>query len=153
MPEIHMEIGQLDGAGSAALDRGVAELQVPNITVAIRPDIVAAMGEKFAFITSAAVLTCLVGDEVGPISRADGGIALAHNVLDEVSAVAAADGYPLADTFRAGLEAILTDPSSTFGPSMFRDMRAGRPVEITVLNDLADRARSHHLGTPLLDAS
>jgi 2-dehydropantoate 2-reductase len=36
---------------------------------------------------------------------------------------------------------------------MFRDMRAGRPVEITVLNDLADRARSHHLSTPLLDAS
>ena len=119
----------------------------------VRPDVVSAMWEKFAFITSTAVLTCLMGDEVGPIARADGGIRLAHSVLDEVAAVASADGYPLDQTFRTGLDALLTDPSSSFGPSMFRDMRAGRPIEITVLSDLADRARRHRLDTPLLDAS
>jgi 2-dehydropantoate 2-reductase len=152
-PVVQMEIGQLDGRGSAALDRTVAELSVDNIAVTVRHDIIAAMWEKFAFITSTAVLTCLVGEEIGPVIRADGGIALARNVLDEVASIAAVDGYPLADHARAGVDANLTDPASTFGPSMFRDMRAGRPIEVTVLSDLADRARAHQISTPLLDAS
>lgn len=153
IPGIRMEVGQLDRGGSYALDRTVAELDVPHINVSIRDDVVAAMWEKFAFITSTAVLTCLVGDDVGPIARADGGIALARGVLAEIAAVAIAEGYPLADSVRADITAILTDRSSTFGPSMFRDMSAGRPVEITVLSDLADRADSHRVPTPLLDAS
>jgi 2-dehydropantoate 2-reductase len=153
MPGIEMEIGQLDGADSAELDRVVADLSVPNIAVSVRRDIIAAMWEKFAFITSTAVLTCLVGEEVGTVVRADGGIALARNVLDEVASIAAADGSPLAEPVRTGLAAILTDPRSAFGPSMFRDMAAGRPIEITVLADLADRARAHQISTPLLDAS
>jgi 2-dehydropantoate 2-reductase len=152
-PGAEIQIGQLDGSGSAALDRTLAELSVDNVAVTARPDIIAAMWEKFAFITATAVLTCLVGAEIGPIVRADGGIALARNVLHEVAAIAAADTYPLADHARTGLEAILTDTSSTFGPSMFRDMRAGRLIEVTVLTDLADRARAHGISAPLLDAS
>jgi len=150
---IQMEIGQLDGGGSDALDRTASALDVRQISVAVRSDVIAAMWDKFAFIASTAVLTCLVGDEIGPITRADGGIDLAHRILDEVVSVAAAEGYPLADASRSGLEGILTDQSSTFGPSMFRDMSAGRPVENTVLGDLADRARAHRISTPLLDAS
>ncbi len=152
-PGIEMQIGQLDGVGSAALDRVVAELSVHNIAVTVRPDIIAAMWEKFAMITSTAVLTCLAGGEIGAVVRADGGITLARNVLDEVASIAAADGSPLAEHARAGLDAFLTDPSSAFGPSMFRDMAAGRPVEITVLSELADLARAHQIPTPLLDAS
>jgi 2-dehydropantoate 2-reductase len=150
---IAMELGQLDGATSDALDRTVAAFDVDTIAVRARRDILAAMWEKFAFITSTAVLTCLIGAQVGPIVRAEGGTALARRVLAEVAAVAAAEGYPLADAVHAGLDAILTDPSSTFGPSMYRDMAAHRPVEITVLGDLADRARRRHIDAPLLDAS
>jgi 2-dehydropantoate 2-reductase len=152
-PGIEIQIGQLDGAGSAALDAVVAELSVPNVAATVRRDIIAAMWEKFAFITSTAVLTCLVGEEIGTVVRADGGITLARNVLDEVASIAAADGSPLAERARAGLDAVLTDPSSAFGPSMFRDLAAGRPVEITVLSELADRAQAHRISTPLLDAS
>ena len=152
-PGVEMQIGQLDGAGSAALDRVVAELSVQNIAVTVRADIIAAMWEKFAFITSTAVLTCLVGEEIGTVVRADGGVALARKVLDEVASIAAADGSPLGEHVLSSLDAILTDPSSAFGPSMFRDMAAGRPIEITVLLDLADRAKAHQICTPLLDAS
>jgi 2-dehydropantoate 2-reductase len=152
-PGIEMEIGQIDGQQSDALTRTAAELDVQNITLQVRSDVIAAMWEKFAFITSTAVLTCLVGDDVGPIARATGGIDLARNVLAEVSSIAAAEGYALADAVKTALDAILTDPSSTFGPSMFRDLSAGRPVEITVLTDLAEHARSHSIATPLLDAA
>jgi 2-dehydropantoate 2-reductase len=51
------------------------------------------------------------------------------------------------------LDALLTDPSSDFGPSMYRDMAAGRPIEIAVLSDLADHARRYRIATPLLDAA
>ena len=153
VPGIDMQIGLVDGGRSSALDRTRTELDVPDISVTIRDDVVAAMWEKFAFITSTAVLTCLVGDEIGPTARADGGVDLARRVLAEVSSIAAAEGFPLADAARAILDGMLADRTSTFGPSMFRDMRAGRPIEITVFEDLADRARTHTLDTPILDAS
>ena len=153
VPGIDMQIGLLDGGDRDALEATRAELAVPDISVKIRDNVVGAMWEKFAFITSTAVLTCLVGDEIGPIARADGGIDLGRRVLAEVSSIAAAEGYPLTGAARTGMDAMLTDPSSAFSPSMFRDMRAGRPIEIAVLEDLAARARTHHLDTPLLDAS
>ncbi len=153
VPGIDMQIGLVDGGRSDVLGRTRAELDVPDISVTIRDGIVAAMWEKFAFITSTAALTCLVGDEIGPIARADGGIDLGRRVLAEVSSIAAADGSPLTEAARTELAAMLTDQSSAFGPSMFRDMRAERPIEITVLDDLAVRARTHQLDTPLLDAS
>jgi 2-dehydropantoate 2-reductase len=152
-PGIDMQIGHLDGSRSLALDRAAAQLDVANIAVTIRSDVIAAMWEKFAFITSTAVLTCLVGHEIGPIAGADGGIDLAHRVLAEVVAVATAEGTPLSIAAQTGIDAILTDPTSTFGPSMFRDMRAGRPIEATVLQDLADLAAVRKVSTPLLHAS
>jgi 2-dehydropantoate 2-reductase len=152
-PGIDMRIGQLDGASSDALHRTVAALDVDNIAVTVTSDVIGVMWEKFAFITSTAVLTCLVGADIGEIAHTDGGTSLAHAVLDEVLSVAAADGHPLTHSAREGLTAILTDPSADFGPSMFRDLSAGRPVEIAVLAELADRARTHRISTPLLDAS
>jgi 2-dehydropantoate 2-reductase len=152
-PGIQMEIGQLDGQNSDRLDRVVAELKVPHIDLTVRSDVVAAMWEKFAFITATAALTCLIGDVIGPIASADGGIDVARAVLAEVAGVAAAEGYPLAEAVHGRLDAMLTDPKSPFGPSMFRDMSAGRPVEVAVLTDLADHARERGLSTPLVDAS
>ncbi|RDH77231.1 oxidoreductase [Mycolicibacterium moriokaense] len=152
-PGVHMEIGALDGDDAAAMQRTAAELSAPDIEVAVRDDIIAAMWEKFAFIAATAVLTCLVGDEIGPIVRADGGEELSRSVQAEVVAVADADGYPLRDVFTSRLRGIMTDPASAFGPSMFRDMHAGRPIEVTVLRDLAGRARRRRLSTPLLDAA
>jgi 2-dehydropantoate 2-reductase len=74
-------------------------------------------------------------------------------VLAEVVAVATAEGTPLSIAAQTGIDAILTDPTSTFGPSMFRDVRAGRPIEATVLQDLADLAAVRKVSTPLLHAS
>jgi 2-dehydropantoate 2-reductase len=153
VPGIQLELGQLDGAGSDALRRTVAQLDVDGVAITIRSDVVAAMWEKFAFITSTAVLTCLVGAPIGVTAQAAGGCDLARAVLAEVAAVAAAEGYALSDPALAVLDGVLTDPSSTFGPSMFRDLSAGRPVEVSVLSELADHARKHQIRTPLLDAA
>ena len=153
IPGIQVELGQLDGGGSEPLSHTAAQLDVDGVAVRIRSDVVVAMWEKFALITSTAVLTCLVGAPIGVAARAAGGCDLARGALAEVAAVAAAEGYPLTDAVLAGLEQILTDPASTFGPSMFRDLSAGRPVEASVLSELADCARTHGICTPLVDAA
>ena len=153
IPGVQLEIGQLDGGRTEALARVVAELSVENVAVSVAADVLMAMWEKFAFITATAVLTCLAGDVIGPIARTAGGPALARRVLIEVASVAAAEGYPLPGPVLAGLDSTLTDPGSMFAPSMFRDLSAGRPVETTVLLDLAVRARRHGIDTPLLDAA
>ena len=97
VPGIDMQIGLVDGGDTEGVARTLAELETPDIAVTVRDDVIAAMWEKFAFITSTAALTCLVGEEIGPIARADGGIDLGHRVFAEVSSIAAAAGYPLTD--------------------------------------------------------
>jgi len=152
-PGVHLEIGALDGRDSAETDRLATEFGVDGIVVTVSNSIRMAMWEKFAFITSTAVLTCLAGDVIGSIAQVDGGVTLARRVLDEVARVATAEGYPLSDPTLTKLTAALTDTSSRFAPSMFRDFRAGRPVETSVFSDLATRARQHQIPTPLLDAT
>ena len=152
-PGIDLELGQLDGGTSNALDAVVQQFRVDNVAVRVRSDMVAGMWEKFTFISATAVLTCLAGNVTGVVARTAGGPALGRRVAAEVAAVAAADGYPLSPAARSGLDATLTDPTSRFAPSMFRDLAAHRRVEVSVLSDLAERARRHHIDTPLLDAA
>jgi 2-dehydropantoate 2-reductase len=131
----------------------VRQFRVDNVAVRVRSDMVAAMWEKFTFISATAILTCLTGSVIGVVARTTGGPALGRRVAAEVAAVATADGYPLSSATRSGLDATLTDPTSNFAPSMFRDLAAHRRVEVSVLADLAERARRHHIDTPLLDAA
>lgn len=128
----------------------VAELTVPGIDVETVDDIDAAMWSKFLFITSTAALTCLARGPIGDIASAPGGAALAEEILREVTAVAAAGGGPDVQT---ELRDTLTDPASRFGPSMYRDLVAGRRVEVGVLRELTQRAERHGIDTPVLRAA
>jgi 2-dehydropantoate 2-reductase len=152
-PGVDLEVGQLGGGTSETFDAVVRQFRVDNVAVRVRSDMVAAMWEKFTFISATAILTCLTGSVVGVVARTTGGPALGRRVAAEVAAVATADGYPLSSATRSGLDATLTDPTSNFAPSMFRDLAAHRRVEVSVLADLAERARRHHIDTPLLDAA
>ena len=151
---IDLEIGRLDGHRTDIVAGVADELSVAGTTVTIADDIVAAMWNKFAFITATAVLTCLLGDVIGPIAAAPGGAEVAQQILAEVDTVAAAEGRPMTTDARKALRTMLTDPTSRFAPSMFRDLRAGRPVEAAVLTESPRSVRDEHLlATPLLDAT
>ncbi|TQR85709.1 hypothetical protein D8S82_15355 [Mycobacterium hodleri] len=153
VPGVQFDIGTLHGLDSVETKRIATEFAVTGIAVTVSNDIRLVMWEKFAFIISTAVLTCLTGAVIGSVATADGGPSLAGQVLDEVATVAAAEGYPLSDSTATTLTALLTNPSSRFAPSMFRDFQAGRPVETAVFGDMAARARRHLITTPLLDAA
>jgi 2-dehydropantoate 2-reductase len=152
-PGATLQIGAIDDAPTDRIASAAEHLNVDGLQATASDHIVGAMWAKFAFITSMTILTCLLRATIGPIARTPGGLAVADAVLAEVCDVAAADGNPLPDAARADLGRKLTDADSGFGPSMYRDMTAGRPVEIAVLAELADRGERHHIVTPLLDAS
>lgn len=150
LPGMRLTIGSLDETSDppAAV---AAELAVAGIEVAVVDDITPVMWTKFVFIASTAVLTCLTRGTVGDVAAVDVGHALADAVLDEVLSVVDTETDRLPST--VGLRDKLKDPAWRFGPSMFRDLTAGRRVEVGVLTELAAGARRHARVTPLLDAA
>lgn len=152
-PGATLQIGSLSEIPTDQIISAATYLNVDGLYTTVSDHIVDAMWAKFAFITSMAILTCLMRATIGPIARTPGGVDVADIVLAEVAHVAAASGHPLPQATHTELRDKLTAADSAFGPSMYRDMIAGRPVEADVLAELAERGQRHQVVTPLLDAS
>lgn len=136
-PGVSLQLGTLDGSPVETL---AAEFRVEGVEVDVVADITAAMHHKFGFITATAALTCLARGVIGDVVSVPGGHTLADRILQEVGPV-------------PGLSALLHDSTSRFGPSMYRDLTAGRRVEVEVLEEFARRSRRQGTDTPLLDAA
>jgi 2-dehydropantoate 2-reductase len=109
------------------------------------------MWEKWAFLSSMAAVTCLMAGDIGQVARTPGGAAFVASLFAEVLEVVAAAGHPLSQEFRSRTLSLLTDRRSTLTSSMFRDMRAARPVEADqIIGDLIRRAQAKAIATPLL---
>jgi 2-dehydropantoate 2-reductase len=117
-----LQIGALDRTQSAATAHIATHLDVDGLNVTTSDDIITAMWAKFGFITSMTILTCLLRSTIGPIARTPGGREVAATALGEVTETFAASGHPMPDAVQAGLRDKLTDTTSTFGPSMYRDL-------------------------------
>lgn len=152
-PGATIRIGRI-GLGTTDLLAEVATLMtVDDVTTTVADDIVSVMWTKFAFIAATATLTCLLRSTIGPIARDPGGRRTAEAILDEIATVMGAKGYSLHQGSRTALHDTLTDPTSTFGPSMFRDLTGGRVVEASVLGELTSLAHDRGVPVPLLDAA
>ncbi len=109
------------------------------------------MWEKWAFLSSMAAVTCLMAGDIGQVARTPGGPGFVESLLAEVLAVMGAAGQPLSEGFRSRTRSLLTDRGSRLTSSMFRDMKAGRPVEADqIIGDLIARAAARAVATPLL---
>ncbi len=93
------------------------------------PAIMQDLWEKFAFITAAAGITCLMRANVGAIVAAGDGERLTRQILGECEAVAAAAGFPIAETAQAWARQLLLQPGSAFTTSMLRDVQSGAKIE------------------------
>jgi len=112
------------------------------------------MWEKWAMLATLGAVTCLLDADVGQVARAPGGIELAQALFGEVLAAVAAAWRPLGDTFRSLVLKLLTDRASSLTSSMYRDMKAGQPVEADqIVGDLVMRASANGVATPLLSAA
>lgn len=126
-------------------------LDVDGIDLTISRDIMGALWEKWAFIATAGIITCLFRGPVGKIIDA-GGLPEILAAIAETEAVAAAAGHPVSQPAHAQSLALLTEPGSSFTSSLYRDLIAGLPTEAEhILGDLARQAQHLGVETPLLE--
>ncbi|MGZ5871112.1 MAG: 2-dehydropantoate 2-reductase [Bradyrhizobium sp.] len=113
--------------------------------------IIQEMWEKWVFLASLAASTCLMRAPVGHILAAPGGKDFILGALDECSAVAAAEGNAPSGPFFERVRGMLTAEGSQLTASMFRDIKAGAPVEADhVIGDLIARGDAAKMPVPKL---
>ena len=109
------------------------------------------MWEKWVFLASVAASTSLMRASLGVILAAPGGKDFLLGILDECRAIAAAEGYPPRAPFLDRTATMLTTEGSPLTASMFRDIKAGQPVEADhVIGDLIARADAAKVPVPRL---
>jgi len=112
------------------------------------------MWEKWAMLATLGAITCLMEADVGQVARAPRGIEFGQALVAEVLAAVAAAWRPLGDKFRWLVLNLLADRASSLTASMYRDMKAGQPVEADqIVGDLVMRASAKGVATPLLAAA
>jgi 2-dehydropantoate 2-reductase len=152
-PAFDVEIGELDKPPSTRVEDLASAFRDAGANVAVRDDIVGAMWAKWVFIVSIAAVTSLMRAPVGDIVAVPGGEQFARAVLAEAAAAAQAAGHPIPGEELKLTEQTLTAAGSAATASMSRDPMAGRPTEVDVLADFADRARAAGAPAPLIEVS
>jgi 2-dehydropantoate 2-reductase len=146
--------GERDGSHSDRIAAIDAVMQGAGFKARASSEIMQEMWNKWMLLASGGGLTCLLRGNVGEIEAVEGGTALAHRLIDEVMAVAVAEGYSPSDNTNERVRTTLTAKSSPFATSMYRDLSGGLPVEAEqILGDMVARAHGFGLSTPLLDAA
>ena len=150
-PMQSINFGERDGGMS---DRVRAILEVfagGNFGAAASEHIMQDMWEKWVFLASLAASTSLMRTSVGNILAAPGGKDFLLGMLDETSAIASAEGYAPGGPFFERAKGMLTAEGSPITASMFRDIKAGLPVEADhVIGDLVARADAAKIPVPKL---
>jgi 2-dehydropantoate 2-reductase len=150
-PMQSLNFGERDGRLSDRV-RAIAEIMASGkFGAAASEHIVQEMWEKWVFLASLAASTCLMRTSVGNILAAPGGKDFILGMLDECSEVAAAEGYAPRAPFLERTRGVLTAEGSQMTASMFRDVKAGAPVEADhVIGDLIARGDAAKVPVPRL---
>lgn len=143
--------GERDGKLSDRV-KAIDEAFKSGITgAAASQNIMQDMWEKWVFLASLAASTSLMRTSVGNILAAPGGRDFLLGMLDETSAIATASGCPPGGPFFERVKGNLTTEGSPMTASMFRDIKAGLPVEADhVIGDLIARADAAKVPVPKL---
>ncbi|WJR78475.1 2-dehydropantoate 2-reductase [Bradyrhizobium sp. NP1] len=109
------------------------------------------MWEKWVFLATLAASTSLMRAAVGHIIAAPGGKDFLLGMLDECSAIAKSAGHEPSGPFFQRVKGQLALEGSPLTASMFRDIKAGLPVEADhVIGDLIARADAAKIPVPKL---
>jgi len=150
-PMQSLNFGERDGKMTDRV-RAIADVFASgNFGSVASEHIVQEMWEKWVFLASLAASTSLMRTSVGDILAAPGGKDFILGMLDECSAVAAAEGYAPRAPFLERTRGMLTAEGSQMTASMFRDIKAGAPVEADhVIGDLIARGDAAKVPVPRL---
>jgi 2-dehydropantoate 2-reductase len=150
-PMQSLNFGERDGAMSERV-RAIAQVFESGKFGAVASEhIMQDMWEKWVFLASLAASTSLMRTSVGNILAVAGGKDFLLGMLDECSAIAKASGHAPTGPFFQRTSGLLTTEGSPMTASMFRDIKAGLPVEADhVIGDLVARADAAKIPVPKL---
>ena len=150
-PMQSLTFGERDGTMSDRV-RAIAEVMASGKFGAVASEhIIQELWEKWVFLASLAASTCLMRTSVGNILASPGGKDFILGMLDECKAVATAEGYAPRAPFLERTLGMLTTEGSPLTASMFRDIKAGAPVEVDhVIGDLIARGDADKVPVPRL---
>jgi 2-dehydropantoate 2-reductase len=140
--------GELDGHESARARQLLASCQQAGFGAELSPAITTVLWAKLAFICAQAGMTAAVRLPIGEIRSVDAAWAGFQRLVQEVCAVAAADGHPVPPTAQEGIVAAgqTVEPGSF--SSLHDDLVAGRRMELEALHGFVVRRASEH-GVPV----
>jgi 2-dehydropantoate 2-reductase len=150
-PMQSLNFGERDGKISDRV-RAIAEDMTAGKFGAVASEhIVQEMWEKWVFLASLAAATCLMRASVGVILASPGGKDFLLGMLDESSAIAAAEGHAPRPPFLERTRGMFTAEGSQMTASMFRDIKVNAPVEADhVVGDLMARGEAAKVPVPKL---
>jgi len=139
-PMQSLNFGERDGRLSKRVQAIAEAMASGNFGSVASEHIVQEMWEKWVFLASLAASTSLMRATVGNILASAGGKDFILGIVDECSAVAAAEGHAPRAPFVERTRGMLTAEGSQLTASMFRDIKIGAPVEADhVIGDLVAR--------------
>jgi 2-dehydropantoate 2-reductase len=146
-----LTLGERDGKMTDRIRAIAVVMEKGNFGSKASEEIVQDMWEKWVFLASLAASTCLMRSSVGDILASPGGKDFVLGMLDECSAVAAAEGHAPRTPYLERIRGMLTTEGSPMTASMFRDIKAGAPVESDhVIGDLIARGDAAKVPVPKL---
>ncbi len=114
---------------AARCEKTEALLRTASFDTRRSEDILQEMWEKFAFITAAAAVTCLMRASVGAIMASNDGERLTLALIAECDAVAKSSGHAIRPKAQGWARPFLTQRGSDFTASMLRDLESGGRIE------------------------
>jgi 2-dehydropantoate 2-reductase len=146
-----LTFGERDGRMSDRV-RAIAEnFAAGNIGSQASENIMQEMWEKWVLLTTLASSTSLMRASVGHILAAPGGRDFILGVRDECIAVAKSAGFAPREAFLTRTTGMLTTEGSPLTASMFRDIKAGAPVEADhIVGDMIARGDAAKVPVPRL---
>src|SRR3984885_10407477 len=150
-PMQSLNSGERDGKLSDRIRAIAVEMASGNFGAVASENIIQEMWEKWVFLASLAAATSLMRASVGDILASPGGKDFLLGMLDESSAVATAEGHAPRAPFLERTRGMFTADGSQMTASMFRDIKAGAPVEADhVIGDLIARGDAAKVPVPKL---
>ncbi|MCC7275893.1 MAG: ketopantoate reductase family protein, partial [Alphaproteobacteria bacterium] len=152
-PGAFLRFGELGGGTSERVRALEAAFVGAPVRIEVPADIRGAMWEKLVFLGTLAIATVLMRANLGEITSTPGGAEWLERLMDRNSAIARAEGHPIADKVVGEFRAFVRgNPVTT--ASMLRDLEGGGRIEADhILGYLLQAARRAGLPDELHEAA
>lgn len=139
-PLAQLAFGPWDGAADERLPAIVALLNTGGVEARLSDNITFEVNEKWLMMAALGAASCLLGGDVGTINSVPNGAFTIQQILREAVLALQHIGRPVRQDTVATISRMLADRTSHQTSSLYRNMAAGRPLELEpILGELIDK--------------